>query len=47
MDSTRDRETHDAGVVNYNHDNRQCAKQIQARLTFTILKSWINGCRRQ
>jgi hypothetical protein len=40
-------ETHDAGVVNDDHDNRECSKKIETWLAFAILKAGIDGCRRQ
>ena len=47
MDAAGHRETHDAGVVNDDHDNRERAKKIETGLTFTILKTGIDGFRRQ
>jgi hypothetical protein len=32
-------ETHDAGVVNDDHDNRECSKKIETWLAFAILKA--------
>ena len=43
MDATRHRETHDAGVIDDDDDNRERTEKIETRLTFTILKAGIDG----
>jgi hypothetical protein len=43
MDPARHWEAHDAGVKNNDHDNRDGAQEIEAGLTFAVLKTWIDG----
>ena len=43
MDPARHWESHNAGVVNDDHDDRQRAEKIEAGLTFPILKARVNG----
>lgn len=43
MHATGQRQTHNAGVVNEDHDNREGAEKIEARLTFAICEARINS----
>jgi hypothetical protein len=47
MDAAWHWETHDAGVINDHHDNRERAEEVETGLAFAILETRIDGCRRQ
>jgi hypothetical protein len=43
MNLARQRESHDAGVINNDDDDGQGAEKIEARLTFTIAETRIDS----
>ena len=47
MDAPRCRKSHDTGVVNDDHDDRERAEKIEAGLAFAILETGIDGCCRK
>src|ERR1041384_719265 len=47
MKTSRRAKAHDAGVVNNHHDDGERAEKIETRLTFAVLKTGIDGYRRQ
>jgi hypothetical protein len=42
MHPARQRETHNAGVVNEDYDNGEGAQKIETSLPLAILKTWVD-----